>query len=95
MSNAAANGDWSEGTLDAAGIAAINTAGTTQLRVYFSLDDNDDGGNDYIGFYAADNSSSANHPQLVVTYQEWLGERDVLVSRGRAYARPFFDDGLT
>jgi hypothetical protein len=43
--------------------------GSTQLRVCFSLDDNDDGRNDFIGYYTGDNSTSANRPQLVVTYQ--------------------------
>ncbi len=70
LGNAAANGDWSEGDLDSAGRAAVDATGTTQLRVYFALDDNDDGGNDYIGYYAADNSNPDNHPELVVTYQE-------------------------
>ncbi|HEX5717895.1 MAG TPA: M14 family zinc carboxypeptidase, partial [Thermoanaerobaculia bacterium] len=69
LSNAASNGSWSEGSLNAAGLAAITKTGTTQLRVYFNLDDNDDGGNDYIGYYSGDNSTSANRPQLVVTYQ--------------------------
>jgi hypothetical protein len=68
LSNAAANGNWSEGSLNAAGRAAVNKTGTTQLRVYFALDDNDDGRNDYIGYYSSDNSTSANRPQLVVTY---------------------------
>jgi fibronectin type 3 domain-containing protein len=69
LSNAASNGSWSEGSLNAAGLAAINKTGTTQLRVYFNLDDNDDTGNDYIGYYSGDNGTSANRPQLVVTYQ--------------------------
>jgi hypothetical protein len=69
LSNAASNGSWSEGSLNAAGLAAISKTGTTQLRVYFNLDDNDDGGNDYIGYYSGDNSTAANRPQLVVTYQ--------------------------
>ena len=68
LSNAANNGDWSEGSLNAAGLAAINKTGTTQLRVYFNLDDNDDTGNDYIGYYSGE-GTSANRPQLVVTYQ--------------------------
>ncbi|MCB1055456.1 MAG: endonuclease [Acidobacteria bacterium] len=68
LSEAAANGDWSEASLDAAGLAAVNKGGTTQLRVYFDLDDNDDRGVDYVGYYAADNADPANHPQLVVTY---------------------------
>jgi carboxypeptidase T len=69
LSNAAANADWSQGSLSAAGLAAISKTGTTQLRVYFNLDDNDDTGNDYIGYYSGDNGTSANRPQLVVMYQ--------------------------
>ncbi len=69
LSNATSNGAWSEGSLNAAGLAAINKTGTTQLRVYFNLGDNDDGGTDYIGWYSGDNGTAANRPQLVVTYQ--------------------------
>ncbi len=69
LSNAASNGTWSEGTLNAAGLAAISKTGTTQIRVRFNLDDNDDGGNDYIGYYSGESSTAANRPQLVVTYQ--------------------------
>ena len=69
LSNAATNGAWSEGNLSAAGLAAIDKTGTTQLRIYFSLDDNDDTGNDYIGYYSGDNGTAANRPQLVITYQ--------------------------
>ncbi|HEX6864346.1 MAG TPA: DNRLRE domain-containing protein, partial [Thermoanaerobaculia bacterium] len=69
LSNATTNGAWSEGTLNASGLAAIDKTGTTQMRVYFNLDDNDDTGNDYIGYYSGDNSTAANRPQLVVTYQ--------------------------
>lgn len=69
LTNAASDGSWSEGSLNAAGLAAIAKTGTTQLRVYFSLDDNDDTGNDYLGYYSGDNTTAANRPQLVVTYQ--------------------------
>lgn len=69
LSNAASNGTWSAGDLNAAGLAAIDKAGTTQLRVYFALDDNNDLGTDYIGYYSGDNTTAANRPQLVVTYQ--------------------------
>ena len=68
LSNAASNGTWSEGSLNAAGLAAISKTGTTQLRVWFNLDDNDDTGNDYIGYYSGE-ATAANRPQLVVTYQ--------------------------
>ncbi len=69
LSNAASNGTWSTGSLNAAGIAAMNKTGTTQLRVSFNLDDNDDTGNDYLGYYSGENGTAANRPQLVVTYQ--------------------------
>ncbi|HSK76712.1 MAG TPA: M14 family zinc carboxypeptidase [Thermoanaerobaculia bacterium] len=69
LTNAATNGAWSEGSLNATGLAAVSKTGTTQLRVYFNLDDNDDNGNDYIGYYSGDNTTAANRPQLVVTYQ--------------------------
>ncbi len=69
LSNAASNGAWSEGSLNASGLAALNKTGTTQLRIYFNLDDNDDNGNDYLGYYSGNNSTAANRPQLVVTYQ--------------------------
>ena len=68
LSNALANGDWSEGTLDAAGLAALNAAGTTQFKLYFPLDDNDNGSQDSLGYYPGDNADPVNHPQLVVTY---------------------------
>ena len=70
LTNAAANGDWSEGILNAAGLLAIDKTGTTQFRVSFNLDDNDDTGNDYLGYYSGDNTTSANRPQLVVTYSQ-------------------------
>ncbi len=69
LSNAASNGTWSTASLSAAGLAAINKTGTTQLRIYFNLDDNDDTGNDYLGYYSGDDGTAANRPQLVVTYQ--------------------------
>ncbi|HYH44191.1 MAG TPA: DNRLRE domain-containing protein [Thermoanaerobaculia bacterium] len=69
LSSPAANGDWAECTLNPAGLAALNKTGKTQLRIAFTSDDNDDRGDDYIGFYAGNNATAANHPQLVVVYQ--------------------------
>ncbi|HEX4952146.1 MAG TPA: S8 family serine peptidase [Thermoanaerobaculia bacterium] len=68
MSNPTTNGSASTGSLNAAGLAAINKTGTTQLRVGFTLDDNDDLGYDYIGFYPGEATTQANRPQLTVTY---------------------------
>jgi len=69
LSNAAADGDWSEGNLNAAGLAALSKTGTTQLRAWCALTDKTLGGADSIGYYSGDNATPANRPQLVVTYQ--------------------------
>jgi hypothetical protein len=55
----------------------INKTGKTQLRLYFSLDDNDDNGNDYVGFYSANNSNAARHPTLTVNYLPSTGNPPV------------------
>ncbi len=68
MSSPASNGSASTGALNAAGLAAVNKTGTTQLRVYCTLDDNDDLGYDYIGFYPGETRTVVNRPQLTVTY---------------------------
>jgi hypothetical protein len=68
MSNPTANGSASTGALNAAGLAAISKTGTTQLRLTFTLDDNDDLGFDYIGFFAGENATASNKPQLTVIY---------------------------
>jgi hypothetical protein len=68
MSNPTANGTASTGTLNAAGLAAINKTGTTQLRLAFTLDDNNNLTYDYIGFFSGENATASNRPQLTVTY---------------------------
>jgi Bacterial Ig domain len=69
LSNPTVNGAASTGGLNAAGLSAINKTGTTQLRVYCTLGDNDDLAFDYIGFYPGETATAANRPQLTVTYQ--------------------------
>lgn len=69
LSNAASNGATSTATLSAAGLAAIDKTGTTQLKLYFVLDDNDDNGNDYIGYSGGEATNAANRPKLTITYQ--------------------------
>ena len=69
LSNVTGNGQWSTGALNAAGLAFLDKAGTTQFRIAFTIDDNDDLGTDYIGWYSGDSASSGNRPQLVVVYQ--------------------------
>jgi hypothetical protein len=67
MSAPGSDGTFSTGTLSAAGRTAINKTGTTQFRAYMTLDDNDDLGSDYIGFYSGE-AASGNRPELVITY---------------------------
>ncbi len=69
LSNATSNGAWSTCTFTAAGLAAINKTSTTQIRISFALDDDDDRKADSMGYYSGDTSTAANRPQLVVTYQ--------------------------
>jgi fibronectin type 3 domain-containing protein len=73
MSNPVNTGDLSTGSLDAAGLAALNRDGTTQLRVYFAQGDNNNSSNDYVGFYSGENATAANRPVLEVTYETSSG----------------------
>jgi len=70
MSSPQVNYEWSEGTLDAAGLAAIALGGTTQFRIECQLDDDDDTAGDNLGFYSGNAPDPASWPQLVVTYME-------------------------
>lgn len=69
MSNPTANGTWSTGNLNSMGLGFVNKAGHTQFRVYFASGDNDDIGNDYVGWYSGDNSNAANRPVLEIVYE--------------------------
>ncbi|HEU5081685.1 MAG TPA: hypothetical protein VFT72_20905 [Opitutaceae bacterium] len=68
LSDAVDNGDWATATFNTAGLAAINRAGTTQLRVYFATGDNGNSSNDYMGFYSGENATPENRPVLEVVY---------------------------
>jgi hypothetical protein len=69
MSNAASDGAVSSGSVNATGRGLINKTGKTQFRVYFSLDDNDDAGSDYVGWFSGNDATAGNRPTLEVTYQ--------------------------
>lgn len=68
LSNPAANGDWAEASLNAAGLALVNRTGLTQLRIAFTLDDDNDSVEDTMTFYSGNEPDAASRPQLVVTY---------------------------
>jgi len=58
---------WYKINLSNTNVGFISKVGVTQFRLFFSMDDNDDLGADYLKFYSG-NSTSANMPQLIVTY---------------------------
>ncbi|GEM_PF-3279453 len=69
MFNPTSNDVWSYGVFNQAGMDAVNKTGKTQVRVYFSTDDDNDATADYMGFYSQDNATSGNRPYMYVTYQ--------------------------
>jgi len=69
LSTPAADGDWAEGLLNAAGLTAVNRTGLTQVRLYFSLDDDDDGSADFVTFRSGEDADVASRPQLIVVYR--------------------------
>lgn len=58
---------WRTVTLSSTAYPFINLAGTTQLRLRFTKDDNDDLAADYLKIYSG-NAGAANRPQLIVEY---------------------------
>ncbi|MBI3170357.1 MAG: DNRLRE domain-containing protein [Chloroflexi bacterium] len=49
------------------GFVEVNLNSTTQFRIYFELDDDNDKIADYMKFYSG-NASTANRPQLIIQY---------------------------
>jgi hypothetical protein len=64
----AADGSWSEAALSAAGRAAINRAGATQMRIYCQKGDDGDGVPDFVGFYSGEHARPEYRPRLDVQY---------------------------
>ena len=60
-------GSWYSATLGSAAYPFINLTGTTQLRLRFAKDDNNDLGADYLSFFSG-NATAANRPSLIVQY---------------------------
>jgi len=58
---------WYTASLAETSYPFINLTGTTQFRLLFQLDDNDDGENDYMKFYSG-NAQEADRPLLNIKY---------------------------
>ena len=53
---------------EALGILHINLTGTTQFRLYFTKDDNDDNGADYMKFFSGNYATATARPTLIIEY---------------------------
>ena len=58
---------WYSATLNNLGATLINRTGTTQLRLRFTVDDNNDHGADYMTFFSG-NAPAVNQPRLLIEY---------------------------
>lgn len=59
--------NWYSAVVDIAGYAYIDLTGTTQFRLRFSTDDDNDRRADFTKFYSG-NAIAANRPQLIIQY---------------------------
>jgi hypothetical protein len=58
---------WYRAPLRAVSYPLINLTGTTQFRLRFDLDDNDDLAADFLRFYTGD-AALTDRPELIVSY---------------------------
>lgn len=68
LSAANANGKWSAGQLNAAGILHINLSGLTQFRLRFEKDDNDNQADDYLLYWSGE-AAAGSQPELNLEYR--------------------------
>ncbi len=59
--------NWYSAIVNSAGYIYLNLTGTTQLRLRFTLDDNNNRREDAVKFYSGD-GTAANRPQLIIQY---------------------------
>ncbi len=57
---------WHKATLNATGRSNLNKLGVTQFRLYFTKDDNNDLGADFMKFFSG--NSATGKPELIITY---------------------------
>ncbi len=68
LSNPLVNGGVSIGSFLASGLAAVNKTGLTQLRLDFTVSDDDDSVIDSVSFYPGNAATPANQPVLEVVW---------------------------
>ncbi|HYF53310.1 MAG TPA: hypothetical protein VEA41_03535, partial [Salinarimonas sp.] len=64
----AADDGTSSASLSAAGVALVDRTGPTQLRLAFATDDDDDGADDFVGFFSGDHATAAKRPKLTIRF---------------------------
>jgi predicted outer membrane repeat protein len=60
--------NWYSALLNSAGRLYLNLTGTTEFRLAFSTDDNNDNGADYVKFFSGNHATTSVQPLLVVEY---------------------------
>jgi hypothetical protein len=61
---------WYWVMLDEMALNCINLKGSTQMRLSFAIDDDNDQSEDLLRFYSGDAEDPANRPYLIVVYRE-------------------------
>jgi hypothetical protein len=61
-------GGWYTCTVKPAFVGLISTGGYTQFRLYFTLDDNDNGAADLLKFYSGNYATVTFRPTLYIDY---------------------------
>ena len=60
--------NWYSAAIGRAGFPQINLSGTTQFRLRFATDDNDNNSADYMKFFSGDYATASARPTLVIQY---------------------------
>ena len=60
--------NWYSAVLTAVGRNYLNKTGTTQFRLYFAVDDNNDNGADYMKFFSGNYATVSARPTLIIEY---------------------------
>jgi hypothetical protein len=60
--------NWYSALLNAAGRGYVNKAGTTQFRLRFATDDNNDNAADYMRFFSGNYATASFRPTLIIEY---------------------------